>query len=332
MKGNKFVVSRFATLTWSGGKGMLVSPVHGPLPGAGRRQSISCSADSGSLSPCHRSPAGARSGRNPDRGRATRPERRPRGARCARTLGAARPQFPYPEPPTTQDRVSTSREAGARAAFHPARESKTDSSSSTRRGGNRFFPPVLGRSLKRGRRRASSARRLVAPLLGRLLFLAARSKRVSRDKTLGDVDHAATRAAGAAIRSKSPCGSSESVYRPTAGIYHYRPKEHALERTANFGAAAKEFVRAPRVPRLRSRRNGAGCFWQSRRASARTTWKYDSIAYSVILKEVGCLLQTLYLAATALGLGACALGAGPLDLLARVTGVDALVEPQVGRS
>ena len=25
MKGNKFVVSRFATLTWSGGKGMLVS-------------------------------------------------------------------------------------------------------------------------------------------------------------------------------------------------------------------------------------------------------------------------------------------------------------------
>ena len=63
---------------------------------------------------------------------------------------------------------------------------------------------------------------------------------------------------------------------------------------------------------------------------ARTSWKYDSIAYSVMLKEVGCLMQTLYLAAGALGLGACALGSGPLDLLPRVTGVDALLEPQVG--
>jgi SagB-type dehydrogenase family enzyme len=63
---------------------------------------------------------------------------------------------------------------------------------------------------------------------------------------------------------------------------------------------------------------------------ARTSWKYDSIAYAVILKEVGCLMQTLYLAASALRLGVCALGSGPLDLLPRLTGVDAFLEPQVG--
>ena len=52
----------------------------------------------------------------------------------------------------------------------------------------------------------------------------------------------------------------------------------------------------------------------------RIAWKYSAIAYSLILKDVGVLLQTLYLTATDLGLGGCAIGTSNIDLFARMTG------------
>ena len=40
----------------------------------------------------------------------------------------------------------------------------------------------------------------------------------------------------------------------------------------------------------------------------RVSWKYSSLAYALILKDVGVLTQTLYLMATDMGLGGCAIG------------------------
>jgi SagB-type dehydrogenase family enzyme len=60
------------------------------------------------------------------------------------------------------------------------------------------------------------------------------------------------------------------------------------------------------------------------------SWKYEGIAYSLILKEVGGLFQTIYLVAAALGLGACAIGLGPLDTLESLAGLDPREEPQIG--
>src|SRR5262249_60446325 len=40
----------------------------------------------------------------------------------------------------------------------------------------------------------------------------------------------------------------------------------------------------------------------------RISWKYSALAYALILKDVGVLLQTLYLMATDIGLGGCAIG------------------------
>jgi SagB-type dehydrogenase family enzyme len=40
----------------------------------------------------------------------------------------------------------------------------------------------------------------------------------------------------------------------------------------------------------------------------RISWKYSSIAYALILKDVGVLTQTLYLTATDMGLGGCGSG------------------------
>ena len=63
----------------------------------------------------------------------------------------------------------------------------------------------------------------------------------------------------------------------------------------------------------------------------RVAWKYSAIAYSLILKDVGVLLQTLYLTATDLGLGGCAIGTGNIDLFARMTGQAFHVEGPVGQ-
>jgi SagB-type dehydrogenase family enzyme len=63
----------------------------------------------------------------------------------------------------------------------------------------------------------------------------------------------------------------------------------------------------------------------------RVSWKYSSVAYSLILKDVGVLMQTLYLAATDLSLGCCAVGTNNIELFARMTGQDFTVEGPVGQ-
>ena len=61
------------------------------------------------------------------------------------------------------------------------------------------------------------------------------------------------------------------------------------------------------------------------------SWKYSAIAYSLILKDVGVLLQTLYLTATDMNLGGCAIGTGNIELFARMTGQDFHAEGPVGQ-
>jgi SagB-type dehydrogenase family enzyme len=63
----------------------------------------------------------------------------------------------------------------------------------------------------------------------------------------------------------------------------------------------------------------------------RISWKYSSIAYALILKDVGALMQTLYLMATGMGLSGCAIGIANIDLFAKMTGVDFHVEGPVGQ-
>jgi SagB-type dehydrogenase family enzyme len=63
----------------------------------------------------------------------------------------------------------------------------------------------------------------------------------------------------------------------------------------------------------------------------RVSWKYSSVAYSLILKDVGVLTQTLYLTATDLGLGGCAIGTNNIDRFARMTGLEFSVEGPVGQ-
>jgi len=63
----------------------------------------------------------------------------------------------------------------------------------------------------------------------------------------------------------------------------------------------------------------------------RTAWKYSSLAYALILKDAGVLTQTLYLMATDMGLGGCAIGTANIDLFAKMTGIEFHVEGPVGQ-
>ena len=63
----------------------------------------------------------------------------------------------------------------------------------------------------------------------------------------------------------------------------------------------------------------------------RVSWKYSGFAYSLVLKHVGVLMQTLYLMATEMEIGACAIGVGDIDLFAKMTGLEFHVEGSVGQ-
>jgi len=113
------------------------------------------------------------------------------------------------------------------------------------------------------------------------------------------------------------------------GFYHYDAGEHALVpisvRAPEFEALLKaaEFATgaaaAPQILITIAARFG------------RVSWKYGSIAYSLILKDSGVLTQTLYLIATDMGLGGCAIGPANIDLFAKMTGMDFHVEGPVGQ-
>jgi SagB-type dehydrogenase family enzyme len=113
------------------------------------------------------------------------------------------------------------------------------------------------------------------------------------------------------------------------GLYHYDPSGHRLTRlcgpTAEVGGLLRDAAESAGIPgdNLQVLLILAARF-------PRVAWKYESIAYALTLKHVGVVLQTMYLAATAMGLGPCALGGGDADLFARAAGTDYFAETSVG--
>jgi SagB-type dehydrogenase family enzyme len=113
------------------------------------------------------------------------------------------------------------------------------------------------------------------------------------------------------------------------GFYHYDAGGHALVPIAvrkhefeSLLKAAEFAMDAPAAPQILI--TIAARF-------GRISWKYSSIAYALILKDVGVLTQTLYVMATDMGLGGCAIGVTNIDLFARMTGIELHVEGPVGQ-
>jgi SagB-type dehydrogenase family enzyme len=113
------------------------------------------------------------------------------------------------------------------------------------------------------------------------------------------------------------------------GFYHYDADVHALmpitvpapELEAQLRGAqlAMDAPAAPQILITIAARFG------------RVSWKYSSIAFSLILKDAGVLMQTFYLMAADMGLGGCAIGIANLALFAKMTGIAFHVEGPVGQ-
>lgn len=162
--------------------------------------------------------------------------------------------------------------------------------------------------------------------LGELLYRAARTRRVlSTDH--GELGERPYPGGGALYELElylvvDRCNGLKS------GLYQYRSGHHEL------------CALTPRTPQVEQLLEGA---WHTLAREGRPQvlfvitarfprvfWKYEAMGYALILKNVGVLFQTLYLAATAMDLAPCALGGGDSELFARASGIPSLLEGAVG--
>jgi SagB-type dehydrogenase family enzyme len=168
-------------------------------------------------------------------------------------------------------------------------------------------------------------------------FLDGTARVVSRWESRADLGDAAPLVAHA-VRPYPSAGASYELELYLAvdrceglarGFYHYDAGGHALlpigTRTDELQALltgagfAMDAPTAPQILITIAARFG------------RISWKYSSLAYALILKDVGVLTQTFYLMATDMGLGGCAIGSTNIDLFAKMTGIEFHVEGPVGQ-
>jgi SagB-type dehydrogenase family enzyme len=114
-----------------------------------------------------------------------------------------------------------------------------------------------------------------------------------------------------------------------AGMYHYDSFEHALRLVAGADSKAVSQLMKPAAATLAGGAEPQILIVMAARAG-RIMWTYEQIGYAAILKDVGVLMQTIYLAATAMGLGACAQGFSDTAAFVAATGADELQECSVG--
>lgn len=181
--------------------------------------------------------------------------------------------------------------------------------------------------------RRRSRRRPTAPLpadrLGELLHRVARVRAVRPSPAGDELDRPAPSGGALGAIGIYPLVVGCDGLAP--GLYHYEGGEHALRAveaarpddldvlvTDARQAAGLDPGAAVQVLLLLAARFG------------RLQYKYSGMAYAAALKDVGVLYQALYLTATALGLGGCALGGGDALAFERATGIDRWDEGSVG--
>ncbi len=113
------------------------------------------------------------------------------------------------------------------------------------------------------------------------------------------------------------------------GFYHYDAGAHALvpievpaadlKALLAHGASAMGVTAPPQILITIAARFG------------RVSWKYSSIAYALILKDAGVLTETLYLMASGMGLGGCAIGIANIEQFEKMTRIGFHIEGPVGQ-
>ena len=115
------------------------------------------------------------------------------------------------------------------------------------------------------------------------------------------------------------------------GFYYYHPLRHQLIRLSEMNKQVELLLVQARLTwsdDLQANLPQVLLTFAAR--FQRVSWKYQSLAYAIILKNVGVLLQTMYLTAEAMGLAGCALGGGSSDTFTHILGENYYAETSVG--
>jgi SagB-type dehydrogenase family enzyme len=171
---------------------------------------------------------------------------------------------------------------------------------------------------------------ITAEQIGDLLYRTARVRRLSAS-TPGD-----------------PCGHTDRPYPSggnayelelylsvghceglTRGVYHYDPLGHRLEPVDGDPIAAEELVGLARMAAGTDAPLPVLITMTAR--FRRLSWRYEGMAYRMVLMNAGVLMQNLYLVCTAMGLAPCAIHTISIDTAARALGTDWRVEPCVAQ-
>ena len=112
------------------------------------------------------------------------------------------------------------------------------------------------------------------------------------------------------------------------GLHHYDAGDHGLELIRAADPSTRLLLEYAQRTSTMTTPPQVSIFVAAR--FGRAMWKYESMAYALVLKHVGVLYEALYLTATAMGLACCALGGGNSHAFAEASGLPMHVEGLVG--
>jgi len=114
----------------------------------------------------------------------------------------------------------------------------------------------------------------------------------------------------------------------TAGLYRYCGLTHALETVRALDDGGDRLLDDALFSAGGMRDRPAVLAVISARFR-RTAWKYEGIAYRLMLLEAGALMQTMCVVSESLGIACCALGCGNSDLFSELAGSDYYMETSI---
>jgi SagB-type dehydrogenase family enzyme len=163
--------------------------------------------------------------------------------------------------------------------------------------------------------------------LGEFLYRVARVRQIYGDEERGEFTSRPYPGAGACYEMECYL-NIEQCTGLAPGLYWYHPLNHTLALIREASKETQQLLIEANQAMGGSDRPQVLITLAAR--FQRVSWKYQSLAYSLILKDVGVMYATMYLVATAMKLAPCALGAGDSDLFAKIAGTDYLKETSVG--
>jgi len=182
---------------------------------------------------------------------------------------------------------------------------------------------------KRRSRRNYAARPLCIEELSALLHHSARVVECVTDPQLGDRMLRPFPTAGARSELETYI-VSVNIAALEGGVYYYDASRHRLLKIRDRDAHFEQILRSVNTAAGGKLNRDPALVLLITAVFERLLWKYRNLGLSLIYKDVGAFLQTLYLVATVLELAPCAIGSGDEAGNSRWLGLDPLCESQVG--